>query len=97
MPKPKGVDMKASTVITNTKRPSKKAVHGVVNIAGKAKDYASGIGKLVWKDIKKLPGIVSRVPGQVSKAVRSKIEINIIYPKAVVKKKRKYVRKKVTE
>lgn len=52
---------------------SKKAGRGVVKIAGKASKYAVGIGSLVVKDVKKLPSAVSR-------AVRSKIEINIILP-----------------
>ena len=72
--------MNAHAVIEKTTGLSKRAGQGVVNIAGKAKDYVTGVGSLVVKDVKKIPGAVKRIPSNISKAVRSKIEINIIMP-----------------
>jgi len=58
----------------------KRTSSSVVNIAGKAKDYAQGVGSLIVKDVKLLPGKISRIPSAFLRAVKSKIEINIIMP-----------------
>lgn len=72
--------MNTSRVVESTINLTKRTGHGVANIAGKAKDYAVGVGSLVVRDVKKVPGMVKRLPSNISKAVRSKIEINIIMP-----------------
>ena len=63
-------------MIIDTQRVTKGVSHGVSHIV----EYVSGISSLVLKDVKKFPGAVKRMPSAISRAVRSKIEINIILP-----------------
>lgn len=90
--KEKAKKTEKTTMFRRTVNLSKKTGHGIASIAGKARNYAcgggsnikyvagktaeyvGGVGSLVAKDVKKIPSVVS-------KAIRSKIEINIIMPK----------------
>ena len=71
-----------NTMANRTLEFGKRTGRGIAQIAEKTKDYTSGMGKLIWKDVKTLPAKISKVPSGISRAVRSKIEINIIVPEA---------------